>query len=186
METDPMFWLAVPQRPRLYLIRDPAAISADQLHALLQNSYWAKGIPLATVERALANSQCQAVMSGEQLVAFARAVTDGATFAWICDVIVHPDWRGNGLGKQVVRELLSQPELQGLRRLLLATADAHGLYQRHGFASLKAPERWLELHNASVYQTAATANSTALTQSVPAPLSELEALLSETRALSTD
>lgn len=174
METDPMFWLAVDPSPRpssraggprLYLTRDTEVIPTEQLHALLQDSYWASGIPLATVERAVANSLCLAVMRGDQLLAFARAVTDGATFAWLCDVIVHPDWRGQGLGKQVISELLAQPELQGLRRLLLATADAHGLYQRHGFTPLKAAERWLEKHNAAVYANPApvTATSTEAT-----------------------
>ena len=177
-----MFWLAVdPKRgvttasTGLYLSRDPARIPAPQLHALLQDSYWARGIPLATVERALTGSLCMAVLqrdrhgNGEQLLAFARAVTDGATFAWLCDVIVHPGWRGHGLGKQVVAELLAQPELQGLRRVLLATADAHGLYQRHGFAALKAPERWLEKHNPNVYQSGAlTPNEPA---TAPDPLS---------------
>lgn len=166
METDPMFWLAVdPKRAtpapplQLYLSRDPATIPTPQLHALLQDSYWARGIPLATVERALAGSLCMAVLRrsrhgcGDQLLAFARAVTDGATFAWLCDVIVHPDWRGQGLGKQVVSELLAQPELQGLRRILLATADAHGLYQRYGFQELKNAQRWLEKHNAEVYRS---------------------------------
>lgn len=153
--------------PTLRLTRDAAAIPALQLHALLQGSYWAAGIPLATVERALAQSLCVAVLqtdpsAGDRLLAFARAVTDGATFAWICDVIVQPDWRGRGLGKQLVRELLAQPELQGLRRLLLATADAHDLYQRHGFTALKAPERWLELHNPNVYQPVAAEPTAAL------------------------
>lgn len=179
METDPMFWLAVdPKRAiptpplQLYLSRDPATIPTPQLHALLQDSYWARGIPLATVERALAGSLCMAVLRRsrhgccDQLLAFARAVTDGATFAWLCDVIVHPDWRGQGLGKQVVSELLAQPELQGLRRILLATADAHGLYQRYGFQELKNGQRWLEKHNAEVYRSnvpaadVATANET--------------------------
>ena len=175
-----MFWLAVdPKRAvttppaRLYLSRDPARIPAAQLHALLQDSYWARGIPLATVERALTGSLCMAVLQGDrhgdlhgegdQLLAFARAVTDGATFAWLCDVIVHPAWRGHGLGKQVVAELLAQPELQGLRRVLLATADAHGLYQRHDFAPLKAPERWLEKHNPDVYQSGALAPTSGAT-----------------------
>ena len=171
MENDPMFWLAVDANasrrtatagPRLYLTRDSAAIPAEQVHALLQDSYWAAGIPLATVSRALANSLCLAVMRGEQVLAFARAVTDGATFAWICDVIVHPDWRGQGLGKQVVSELLQQPELQGLRRLLLATADAHGLYQRYGFQELKNSQRWLEKHNAAIYRGEAPAADVAI------------------------
>ncbi|NQD36256.1 GNAT family N-acetyltransferase [Permianibacter sp. IMCC34836] len=158
-----------PDRVLTVLTRDPRRIPADQLHALLQGSYWARGIPLPTVERALQGSQCMAVLAGDQLLAFARAVTDGATFAWICDVIVHPAWRGRGFGKQVVSALLAQPELQGLRRLLLATADAHTLYQQYGFSALKAPERWLELHNPMVYQPVAT-TSTATTAQSDAPL----------------
>lgn len=184
METDPqMYWLShairtrpasaeagpahpgstgahiatAPAQADTVLTRDPRLIPADQLHALLQDSYWARGIPEATVERALQGSLCMAVLAGDRLLAFARAVTDGATFAWICDVIVHPNWRGRGLGKQVVGALLAQSELQGLRRQLLATADAHTLYQQFGFSALRAPERWLERHDPTVYQRAATA-----------------------------
>jgi GNAT superfamily N-acetyltransferase len=118
----------------------------DTLHAMLRESYWSPGIPRETVARACANSLC-AVARDENgaLIGFARAVTDRAVFAWLCDVIVAPGHRGKGTGRGLVRALMAHPEMQTVRRWMLGTADAHGVYAELGFGPLKAPERLMEV-----------------------------------------
>ena len=129
------------------LSTDPARLDVAAVHRYLsEESYWARHIPLATVERAVANSLCFGAYAPDGTQAgFARVVTDRATFAWLCDVFVLPAHRGHGLGKQLVTTMLAHPDLQNLRRHLLATLDAHGLYEQHGYTPLRHPERWLEL-----------------------------------------
>jgi GNAT superfamily N-acetyltransferase len=124
---------------------DPARVDVDALHRFLTTAYWSPGVARDVVVRSLAGSIVMGVYSpdGAQ-VAFARAVTDRATFAWIADVFVLPAHRGRGLGRFVVSTLLDHPELQGLRRLLLATADAHALYGDYGFRPLDDPARFME------------------------------------------
>lgn len=130
---------------------DPRRLDVKAVHAFLTTSYWSPGIPLATVQRAVENSVCVgAYFAGEQ-VGFARAVTDKATFAYLADVYVLEVHRGRGLAKQMMEVLLQLPELQGLRRMMLATRDAHSLYERFGFKPLAAPARLMERHNPSVY-----------------------------------
>ncbi|TGE09911.1 GNAT family N-acetyltransferase [Hymenobacter fodinae] len=134
---------------------NPAQLNVEVIHRYLsQESYWAQGIPLETVQRAIANSLNFGVYSptGEQ-VAYARVVTDKATFAWLCDVFVLPAFQGQGIGKQLQAEIWAHPELQGLRRYLLATLDAHGLYRQFGFQDLTAPERYLEIRRPNPYGT---------------------------------
>ena len=125
---------------------DPAQLDVTAIHRYLsEESYWARHIPRATVERAIANSLCFGAYAPDgTLAGFCRVVTDRATFAWLCDVFVLPAYRGHGLGKQLVRTVLAHPDLQNLRRHLLATLDAHGLYEQHGYTPLRYPERWLE------------------------------------------
>jgi GNAT superfamily N-acetyltransferase len=135
------------------LSTDAARLDLTAIHGFLSgDSYWARHIPRAVVERSLANSLCFGVYdeAGRQ-AAFARVVTDRATFAWLCDVFVLPAYRGRGLSKELVRAVLAHPELQGLRRHLLATLDAHGLYQQHGYQPLAQPERWLEIRHPDPY-----------------------------------
>jgi GNAT superfamily N-acetyltransferase len=130
-----------------YLIStDPARLDVATIHRYLsEDSYWAQHIPLATMERAIAHSLCFGAYAPDgALAGFCRVVTDRATFAWLCDVFVLPAHRGHGLGKQLVRTMLAHPDLQNLRRHLLATLDAHGLYEQHGYTPLRYPERWLE------------------------------------------
>jgi GNAT superfamily N-acetyltransferase len=115
-------------------------IDVDVVHGFLSTSYWAAGIPRETVARSIEGSLNVGVYAADgAMVAFARAVTDRATFAWIADVFVLPESRGHGLGKFVVATLLDHPELKGLRRFMLSTADAHELYRRHGFSELTDP-----------------------------------------------
>lgn len=138
--------------PPIRISNDPAAIDRDRLHAFLAaRSYWAKGIPREVMERSLANSLCFTALAGEEMVGFARVVTDRATFAYLADVYVEEAHRGRGVGKRLVEAALRHGDLQGLRRWLLATADAHGLYEGFGFTPLSAPERLMERLDRNVY-----------------------------------
>ena len=119
---------------------------------LSKESYWAKGISEDLFKRSIANSICFGVFNGTEQVGFARAVSDKATYAYIADVFILPEHRGKNLSKQLMETILHFPELQGLRRWVLATADAHGLYAQYGFTPIAKPERWMEKHNPNVYQ----------------------------------
>jgi len=123
---------------------DTARIDVDVVHGFLRTAYWSAGISRDVVAKAVANSLNVGVYGpdGGQ-VAFARAVTDRATFAWIADVFVLPSSRGHGLGRFVVSTLLGHPELQSMRRTMLATADAHELYRTYGFEDLADPSVFL-------------------------------------------
>ncbi len=125
---------------------DPARLDRDLVHAFLsRESYWALGIAREFVERAIDGSvPFGAYASGAQ-VGFARAVTDGATFAWVADVFVLRPYRGQGIGTRIVEAVLAHPQVSGARNVLLGTADAHGVYTPHGFAPLPQPERYLNL-----------------------------------------
>ena len=131
---------------------DPARIDAVMVHEFLTNSYWANGIPLETVRRSMENSLCFGIYHGRRQIGFARVITDRATFAYLGDVFVLERWRGRSLSKWLMQCIMGHPDLQGLRRWMLATGDAHGLYQQYGFSMLKAPERWMEIHRPDVYR----------------------------------
>lgn len=126
---------------------DPARIDATRVHELVSRyTYWAKDRPREVMDAALAGSRPYGVYrrdTGEQ-VAFARVVTDGATFAWLADVIVDPDLRGRGIGKLLVAGVIADLEPLGLRRTLLATADAHGLYEQFGWQPVTDEYKWME------------------------------------------
>ena len=124
---------------------DPGRLQLDAIHAYLVRSYWSPGIPKELVVRAIANSLCFGLYQGESQVGFARVVTDQASFAYLADVYVLEEHRGQGLSKRLVAEILAHPGLQGLRRVLLATADAHGLYAQFGFKALARPQNMMEL-----------------------------------------
>ncbi|HEV2691868.1 MAG TPA: GNAT family N-acetyltransferase [Verrucomicrobiae bacterium] len=112
---------------------------------LATRSYWAKGLPLTVMERSIENSLCLgAYLAGKQ-IGFARVVTDSATFAWLADVFILEDQRGHGFSKKLIAAVRAHPQLQGLRRFLLGTADAHGLYQQFDFEPIKHPERFMEI-----------------------------------------
>ncbi len=120
---------------------DRARLDRDLVHAVLRESYWARGIPRDTLERAIANSLCFGLYAADGAQAgFARVVTDRATYAYLADVFVVEAHRGRGLGVSLVHAVLAHPDLQGLRRVALATADAHGLYERFGFAATSHPD----------------------------------------------
>ncbi|MGC1457184.1 MAG: GNAT family N-acetyltransferase [Steroidobacteraceae bacterium] len=130
---------------------DKQRLDIEGIHSFLAQSYWSPGIPRAVVERAIANSLCFAIFHENKQVGFARVITDKATFAYLADVYVLPDHRGKGLSKRLVEQVLQHPDLQGLRRMMLGTLDAHGLYEKYGFRPLAAPERVMEIHNPNVY-----------------------------------
>ncbi len=131
---------------------DRAEIDVDVVHTFLSDeSYWARGIPREVVVRAIAGSLCFSVFCGDAQIGFARVISDHATVGYLSDVFIVPLHRGEGLSKWLVECILSHPELQGLRRFVLVTADAHGLYEKFGFSALKSPERWMEKHDPDIY-----------------------------------
>jgi GNAT superfamily N-acetyltransferase len=130
---------------------DPSRMDHALIAEFLASSYWAKGVPRATVERSLAHSLCFALLDGDRQVGFARVISDYTTIAFLNDVFVLPAYRGRGLSKWLMECVTSHSELQGLRRWMLATRDAHGLYDKFGFTPLKKPEVFMERHNPDVY-----------------------------------
>ncbi len=136
----------------LRISTDPAEIEFERVHAFLRDeSYWCRGLPRAVLEKAIAHSLCFSAFAGGRQVGFARVVTDRATFAYLCDVFVFAEARGQGVSKAMMAAIDAHPDLQGLRRFILATADAHGLYAQHGFAPLTRPERFMERYRPDVY-----------------------------------
>lgn len=127
-------------------------LDVETIHGFLRESYWAKGIPRSIVEKSLSNSICFGLYHNEKQVGFGRVVSDQATFAYLADVFVVHAYRGRGLGKWLVSCVLAHPELQGLRRWLLATLDAHKLYEQKGFVALRKPEWFMEINDPNIYQ----------------------------------
>ncbi|ORT48529.1 GNAT family acetyltransferase [Vibrio sp. qd031] len=128
-------------------------MDTETIYKFISQSYWAKDMPRPLFDKALANSRCYGFLDehGKQ-VAFARVITDCATFAYLADVFVMPDYRGLGLSKQLVKQLLDDEELQGLRRMMLATKDAHGLYKQFGFEPVLYPEMLMQIWQPGIYQ----------------------------------
>lgn len=141
----------VARRGDFLISTDPALLDLPLIHEFLSNrSYWATGRPLEVVRRSLDNSMCFGLYERGRPVGLARVVTDRATFAWLCDVFVLEEFRGRGLSKWLVECVLGHADLQGIRRFLLATKDAHGLYDRFGFTPLDDPTRFLEVFRPGV------------------------------------
>jgi GNAT superfamily N-acetyltransferase len=132
---------------------DRGRLNLDVVHDFLTNCYWAKGISRELVGRSMQNSLCFGLYDANaRQVGFARVVSDFATVAYLGDVFVVESHRGRSLGKWMMECIMQHPALQGLRRWILLTRDAHGLYSQFGFAPLKAPERYMELHRPDVYE----------------------------------
>jgi GNAT superfamily N-acetyltransferase len=133
------------RRGHFLISTDTALIQVDVIHNFLSNtSYWAHGRPLKVVKTSIENSLCFGVYADGKQVGFARIVTDYATFAWLCDVFILPEQRGHGLGKWLVDCVVAHPAMVALKRMVLATQDAHELYRRYGdFETLPNPERWM-------------------------------------------
>lgn len=122
---------------------------------LSRQAYWCKGVPVNIVRKAVDNSLCFAVFNDgprqSEQIGFARAITDKATFAYLADVFVLEPFRGRGISKWLIESILSHPDLQGLRRYVLATRDAHGLYEQYGFKALADPAMFMEVHKPDIY-----------------------------------
>jgi GNAT superfamily N-acetyltransferase len=131
---------------------DPGRIDLDRTHRFLsEEAYWSPGVPRDVVSRAIDGSVVFGVYRGDRQVGMARVVTDNATFAWLCDVWIDADERGNGLGKFLMECVKAHPDLQGLRRWMLATRDAHGLYAQYGFTPVQ-PGSFMEIRDPDVYK----------------------------------
>jgi len=139
-------------RPPFLVSNDPAKLDLEVIHGFLSSSYWSPGIPLAVLQRAIAGSLCFGLYHHGSQIGFARIVTDHATFAYLCDVFVLEEYRGRGLGHWLIQTLTEHPDLQSLRRMVLVTRDAHGLYEKFGFSPLVRPEGYMELHRPNVYE----------------------------------
>jgi GNAT superfamily N-acetyltransferase len=133
------------QRGEYTISTDPARLDVDAILGFLSgSSYWAHGRTLQVTQRSIQHSLCFGVYAGGTQAGFARVVTDYATFAWLCDVFILPEHRGNGLGKWLVETIATYPALRGPKLFVLATRNAHELYRRYGgFTELAAPERWM-------------------------------------------
>jgi GNAT superfamily N-acetyltransferase len=139
-----------------YLISDdPTLLDVDAIHSYLARSYWVQNIPREIVAQSVANSLCIGLYAADGAqVGLVRVVTDYTTFGWLCDVFVLEPHRGRGLSKAALRLVLSHPRLQTVRRLLLATRDAHGLYAQVGFTPLPVPSTHMELRRITGYPPA--------------------------------
>ncbi|AYO04191.1 GNAT family N-acetyltransferase [Vibrio parahaemolyticus] len=128
-------------------------LNFEVIHDFISRSYWAAGIPKATLEKTISNSFCFGIYDsiGHQ-VGFARLITDKATFAYLADVFIIESQRGKGLSKWLVETIVSHPELQGLRRIVLATSDAHGLYAQYGFKPIENPDILMQIWQPNIYR----------------------------------
>ena len=145
------------RRDEFLVSTDPKRLDLGVIHGFLTNSYWAKGIPREVVARSNEHSLCFGVYDGCGVqVGFARVISDFSTVAYIGDVFVLESHRGRGLGKWLMECITQHPALQNLRRWMLTTRDAHGLYSQVGFTPVKYPERYMERHRLDVYEIGKT------------------------------
>jgi GNAT superfamily N-acetyltransferase len=133
---------------------DRSKLDLEIIHSFLRESYWAKGIPREIVARSIENSLCFGVFAEGKQLGFARVISDYATYAYIADVFILESHRGHGLGKWLMEQIMSHPQLQGLRRWSLCTRDAHGLYEQAGFTAPRSPQNYMERLDSEVYQRA--------------------------------
>ena len=147
--------------PHIEITNDLSRIDLDRVHAwLARKSYWAGQMPRSVFDRAIDGSLCFGAIKDGTTVGFARVISDRATFAYVSDVFVDPERRGVGTSKAIMAAIMRHPELQELRLWMLVTADAHGLYARHGFKAPATPERVMERRDPEVYQRMAEAGTT--------------------------
>jgi GNAT superfamily N-acetyltransferase len=140
------------QRDGFTISTDPARLDFGVIHGFLTSCYWSEGIPLEAVERAVVHSLPFGLYHGAEQIGFARVVTDFTAIAYVGDVFVLEPWRGRGLSKWLMECVTGHPELQGLRRWVLLTRDAHELYRRYGFTEIQNPERWMHRWTPDVYK----------------------------------
>ena len=127
-------------------------LDIDVIHSFLNRTYWAEGISKEIIRRSIEGSLCFGVFENDKQVGFARMITDKATFAYLADVFIIEEYRGRGLSKWLMEVIMSHPDLQGLRRMVLVTKDAHGLYKQFGFTPLINVERWMQILDPDVYK----------------------------------
>lgn len=139
------------ERGQLLVSTDPARLDVDTIHSFLARSYWAAGIPREVVERSIRHSLCFGVFDGGDQVGFARVISDHSTFAYLADVFILESHRGRGLGVWLMECIKAHPDLQGFRRWILGTRDAHGLYRKVGFRPLAEPSIYMEIMDREVY-----------------------------------
>lgn len=132
------------KRDSFIISDDPSKLDLDAICDFLSRAYWAEKRPREVIEKSIRFSLNFGVYDGDRQVGFARVITDYATFAYLCDVFIHEEYRGHALGKWLMESILAHPNLQGLRRWSLATRDAHGLYKQFGFTELSNPASWME------------------------------------------
>ena len=145
--------MSIAELPQRYVIStDAALLDLDVIHGFIAQSYWAKAVPKALVEKMIRHSLCFGVYEGTTQVGFARIISDFATFAYLADVFILPEHRGKGLSKALMETILAHPDLQGLRRWMLVTLDAQGLYGQFGFKEVANPERHMEIHYPGMYE----------------------------------
>jgi len=128
-------------REQFTISTDPARLNVDAIADMLARAYWAQGRTSQMIARYLQHSLTFGLYDGSRQIGLARVVSDYTTFAWLCDVFIHEDYRGQGLGKWLIETVHNHPDLQGLRRWMLITRDAHGLYDQFGWTPLDAPDR---------------------------------------------
>ncbi|MFY9226511.1 MAG: GNAT family N-acetyltransferase [Blastocatellia bacterium] len=132
---------------------DKSKLDLPVIHAFLIDSYWATNIPMEIVKKSVENSLCFGVYDNGKQVGFARVISDYATFAYLADVFILPENRGKGLSKLLMQTIKTHPELQNLRRWMLATRDAHKLYEKFGFVRLTNPDPIMVISNPNIYQS---------------------------------
>ena len=147
------------ERDGCLISTDPARLDLEVIYGFLSHAYWSEEIPRSTLERAIRNSLCFGLYCDRRQVGFARVVTDRATFAYLADVFILDSHRRRGFSKLMMKFIMAHPDLQGLRRWSLATRDAHGLYSRFGFTSLKQPDRHMEILDLEIYKRARQARA---------------------------
>ncbi|MCL9806580.1 GNAT family N-acetyltransferase [Flavobacterium amniphilum] len=131
---------------------DKAKLDVNAIHDFLSvKAYWSLNIPKETVQTAIDNSLCFGVYENNKQIGFARVISDRATIAYLGDVYVLEEYRGKGLSKWLMDTIMNHPDLQGLRRWILLTGDAHGLYRQYGWTDIADASKWMELHNKNVY-----------------------------------
>lgn len=148
------------QRGEYSISTDPARLDLAAIHAYLTRSYWSAGVTLAIVAKAVVNSLCFGLYHRADQVGFARVITDRSSFAYLADVYVLEAHRGRGLSKWLMATVQAHDDLQGLRRFMLATRDAHGLYRQYGFEVLAEPSRIMEIFHSDIYRRPATSGAT--------------------------
>ena len=132
-------------RDQFTISTDPARLDIDAIVDMLARAYWAVGRPRERTERGIKNSLVFGLYDGNKQIGVARVISDYSIFAYLCDVFIHEDYRTHGLGKWLIQTILEHPDLRDMRRWVLVTNDAHGLYKQFGFTSLEDPERWMQM-----------------------------------------